>query len=97
MALGAGVVASAADCAYQQQFTIDADSSIPGCRVKRTHQYGNVAELLGHVAATCDPLIEQGRRIEPRVSHAPDFLVRFSLTDSCDEIFLACRKGFFTF
>ncbi|ROO24870.1 phosphatidylserine decarboxylase [Salinisphaera japonica] len=42
------VVASAADCAYQQQFTIDADSSIPGCRVKRTHQYGNVAELLGH-------------------------------------------------
>lgn len=41
------VIASPADCAYQQQFAIGQDSTIPGCRVKRTHAYGDVAELLG--------------------------------------------------
>ncbi|MES1956103.1 phosphatidylserine decarboxylase [Salinisphaera hydrothermalis] len=40
------VLTSAADCGYQRQFDIDEDSKIPATRVKRTHAYGDVAELL---------------------------------------------------
>lgn len=41
------IVTSPADCSYQQGFAIGDDSKIPGTRVKRTHEYGDVAELLG--------------------------------------------------
>ncbi|MGB7755350.1 MAG: phosphatidylserine decarboxylase [Salinisphaera sp.] len=42
------VIASPADCSYQQQFEIGEDSTIPGTRIKRSHEYGDVSELLGH-------------------------------------------------
>lgn len=39
-------VTSPADCTYMQDYPIDADGSIPEIRVKGTHKYANVADLL---------------------------------------------------
>ncbi|HEY6932124.1 MAG TPA: phosphatidylserine decarboxylase [Marmoricola sp.] len=40
------VVTSPADCSYQHCYDIDADSNIPATRIKRTHTYGNIRQLL---------------------------------------------------
>ncbi len=40
------VVTSPADCSFKQCFDIDADSNIPATRVKETHVYGNIKELM---------------------------------------------------
>lgn len=40
------VVTSPADCSYQHCYDIDEDSAIPATRVKRTHSYGNIHQLL---------------------------------------------------
>jgi phosphatidylserine decarboxylase precursor len=40
------VVTSPADCSYQHRYDIDADSNIPATRIKRTHRYGNIRQLL---------------------------------------------------
>lgn len=42
------VIASPADCSYQQQFAIGEDSSIPGTSLKKVHEYGNIKQLLEH-------------------------------------------------
>ena len=41
-----GVVTSPADCRYQHCYDIGADSSIPATRIKRSHSYGNIEQLL---------------------------------------------------
>lgn len=40
------MVTSPADCSYQHRYDIDADSNIPATRIKRTHTYGNIRQLL---------------------------------------------------
>ena len=40
------VVTSPADCSYQHRYDIDADSNIPSTRLKHTHTYGNIRQLL---------------------------------------------------
>jgi phosphatidylserine decarboxylase precursor len=40
------VVTSPADCSYQHCYDIDEDSNIPATRIKRTHAYGNIRQLL---------------------------------------------------
>ena len=40
------VVTSPADCSFKQCFDIDADSNIPATRVKETHVFGNIRELM---------------------------------------------------
>lgn len=40
------VVTSPADCSYQHRYDIAADSSIPATRIKQTHSYGNIGQLL---------------------------------------------------
>ncbi|HET8605272.1 MAG TPA: phosphatidylserine decarboxylase [Marmoricola sp.] len=40
------VVTSPADCSYQHRYDIGADSEIPATRIKRSHSYGNIEQLL---------------------------------------------------
>ncbi|MGN6130188.1 MAG: phosphatidylserine decarboxylase [Nocardioidaceae bacterium] len=40
------VVTSPADCSFKQCFEIDAESNIPATRLKETHVYGNIKELM---------------------------------------------------
>ena len=40
------VVTSPADCQYIRTYDIDAESNIPATRIKETHRYGNIKQLL---------------------------------------------------
>lgn len=40
------VVTSPADCAFQHEYGIDAESNIPATRIKGTHTYGNIKQLI---------------------------------------------------
>lgn len=40
------VVTSPADCSFKQTFGIDAESNIPATRLKQTHVFGNIKELI---------------------------------------------------
>lgn len=40
------VVTCPADCIFQHQYDIDAESNIPATTIKHSHKYGNIKQLL---------------------------------------------------
>ena len=40
------VVTSPADCSFQHEYSIDAESYIPATTIKNTHKYGNIKQLI---------------------------------------------------